>query len=335
LRRAVSAILLTVVLFGLAGCLWAPDCFRKEVFCAAIVTDTLGIEDHGPAQDTWAGLEKSKANGMVDQIEYIESVDPRDFEKNISYFGEKGYDLIMTPGMDLSAATIRAAGNYPGSVFIAIDQPAEKKMPNVIPINFPEDQIGFAAGASAASISVTRVVGAVCETSAIDSMWRYCEGFRAGAKFVDEHINVQVTYRENGAAEKLFMDETWGYETAKELIGRGADVIFAAGGVTGQGALRAASAEKVNAIGTERDQRAALGDSPSGVLTSIYGDAGSEVESVIRLVKDGGPMEGRVGPIKFVAIDENFPEKFTQELELLLLSLSNGNVKTNVNVERP
>ncbi len=72
-------------------------------------------------------------------------------------------------------------------------------------------------------------------------MWRYCEGFRAGAKFVDENIKIQVIYRDDGSSEKLFIDEAWGYETAQKLIQRGADVIFAAGGVTGQGALRAAA----------------------------------------------------------------------------------------------
>ena len=101
--------------------------------------------------------------------------------------------------------------------------------------------MGFAAGAMAAHISETRIVGAVCETSGIDAMWRYCEGFRAGAKFVNAEIKILVIYRDDGDREKLFIDEGWGYETATKLIQRGADVIFAAGGVTGQGALRAAA----------------------------------------------------------------------------------------------
>ena len=65
--------------------------------------------------------------------------------------------------------------------------------------------------------------------------------------------------------------KAWGYDTAQELIQRGVDVIFAAGGVTGQGALRAAAEAQVAAIGTERDQAAVLGESGSSVVTSIYG----------------------------------------------------------------
>ena len=95
----------------------SSDCFREDVFCAGLVTDTLGIDDHGMNQDTWAGLEEAKANGLVDRIEYIESVDTRDYEKNIAYFAEKGYDVIITTGIGMRDETLRSADLYPDSVF--------------------------------------------------------------------------------------------------------------------------------------------------------------------------------------------------------------------------
>lgn len=96
-----------------------------------------------------------------------------------------------------------------------------------------------------------------------------------------------MIYRENGDRENLFIDEAWGYDTALELIQRGADVIFAAGGATGQGALRAADQSAVNAIGTERDQGAVLAKSGSHVVTSIFGRARFEVQNMMRLLKSG------------------------------------------------
>ncbi len=337
--------------FILSACLQSSDCSREDVFCAALVTDVLGIDDHGMNQDTWSGLEEAKANGLVDRIEYIESVDTRDYEKNITYFAENGYDVIITTGVGLQDETLRAADLYPfdpahivptlsregkpDSVFIGMNQPHEEPRPNLIPITFAEDQMGFAAGALAARISETRVIGAACETAGIDSMWRYCEGFRAGAKFVDEDIKVLVIYREDGDREKLFIDETWGYDTAQKLIQRGADVIFAAGGVTGQGALRAAAEAQVNTIGTERDQGAVLGESGSSVVTSIYGRASFEIQNVMRLLRDGNVNEPRLSQIKVVPFDEKFPESFTREMDALLLSLWNGDIKTNVNNEKP
>jgi basic membrane protein A len=168
-------------------------------------------------------------------------------------------------------------------------------------------------------------------------MWRYCEGFRAGAKYVDENIKVQVIYREDGDREKLFIDETWGYDTAQKLIKRGVDVIFAAGGVTGQGALRAtAEAQaRTRAIGTERDQGAILGESGQGVVTSFLGNASLEIQNMIRVLKDGNINVPGSSQIKFVPLNEQFPESLTQEMDVLLLKLWNGEIKTGVPFEKP
>ena len=337
MKITLHGFILIIVLFGIPACMQSSGCYSKEIFCAALVTDTLGIDDHGINQDTWAGLEEAKTNGLVDQIEYIESVDTRDYEKNIVYFAEKGYDVIITTGIGLDDETLRSADLYPDSVFVGMNQPQEEVRPNLIPVTFAEDQIGFAAGVLAARISETRVIGAACETSDIDSMWRYCEGFRAGAKFEDENIKIQVIYRNDGSSEKLFLDEAWGYETAQKLIQRGADVIFAAGGITGQGALRAAAEAqaRTRAIGAERNQGVVLGESGSSVVTSIYGNASFEVQNVIRLLRDGNANEPRLSQIKYVPFNEKFPENFTQEMDLLLVGLWNGDVKTNVNNEKP
>jgi basic membrane protein A len=331
-------ILLTIAMLGLTACAQSSDCFREDVFCAGLVTDVLGIDDHGMNQDTWVGLQESKVSGVVDRVEYIESIDTRDYGKNIAYFAERGYDAIITAGIGMSDETLRSADLYPDTVFVGMNQPHEEARPNIIPVTFAEDQMGFLAGALAARISKIHVIGAVCETSGIDSMWRYCEGFRAGAlaAHVDENIKVQVIYRENGDRENLFIDETWGYDTAQTLIQRGADVIFAAGGATGQGALRAAAEAQVDSIGTERDQGAVLGPSAgSSVITSIFGSASFEVQNVMRLLMAGNAFEPGPSQIKYVPFNQKFPESLTREMDSLLLALWVGEIKTNVTLTKP
>jgi basic membrane protein A and related proteins len=338
MRFCASAVFLLAIPV-LVSCAGSANCFRTDVFCAALVTDTLGIDDHGINQDAWAGLQAARANGLVDQIEFIESIDTRDYEKNIAYFAQNGYDAIVTSGVGLQDATLQAADLYPDPVFIAITQPHEEGRPNLVPIPFAEDQIGFLAGALAARLTETHVVGAVCEASGIPSMWRYCEGFRAGvlagAENTEKEIRILIEYRDDGLQEKLFIDEAWGIERAQYLIKRGADVIFAAGGVTGQGALRAASEAGIHAIGTERDQAAALGVDGSSVVTSIYGRAGHEVQEVMRELGQGKldpPVSGQFG---YVPLGENFPESLKQDLDALLSGLLNGYVQTNVPFEKP
>jgi basic membrane protein A len=305
------------------------------VFCAGLVTDTLGIDDHGVNQDAWLGLQQSQSEGVTDEVAYIESVDVRDYEKNIDYFMVQGYDVIITSGIGLEDETLRAATRKPDSVFIGINQPQKDPPTNLIPLTFAEDQMGFLAGSLAAQLTNTGLVGGVCETSGIDAMWRYCEGFRAGVEYGDDSVLVIIRYREGGDSEKLFLDEAWGQEQGHYLIDRGVDVIFAAGGVTAQAALRVASEEGIHAIGTERDQAAVLGESGQGMATSIYGRAGFEVQKMLRLIHEGDPPQAGSGTFGYVPFDQTFPESLGREMDLLLQALMAGDVQTSVSLQKP
>jgi basic membrane protein A len=329
--RITHYLFLVIVCFALSACMQSPTCFDEEIFCAALVTDTLGINDYGINQDVWLGLGESEAH----QIEYIESVDARDYQKNIDYFAQQGFDVIITSGIGLLDETLHSSDLYPDSVFVGLNQPFEESRPNLISITFPEDQMGFSAGVLAAQISKTGIVGGVCETSGIDSMWRYCEGFRNGALFNNPQIKVLIAYRDDGDREKLFVDESWGYESGMSLIQRGADVIFSAGGVTGQGALRAASESNIYAIGTERNQMQALGENGSSLVTSLYGAGRLEVEETMRFIKEGFVQAHRIGQIQFVPLRQTFPQELTMGLDFLITSLWNKEIYTNVLPEKP
>ena len=328
--RSTHYFFLTMIGWALSACLSSSDCFREDVFCAALVTDTQAIEEHGMNQDAWAGLQEAEANGLADQVEYIASMDARDYQKNIVYFANRGFDLIYTSGVSLDDETLQSADLYPDSTFVGLNQTFEESRPNLISVTFPEDQMGFAAGVSAATLTKTNIVSAVCETSGIDAMWRYCEGFRAGAKFTNDQLTVAVVYRDNGDSEKLFIDEAWGYATASDLIARGADVVFAAGGVTGQGAVKAASELGVYPIGAERDQFAALGVSGLGVVTSFYGQTQFEVQEVMRRVKNGQIPQIWQGSVQFVPLSPAYPPELSAQLEELLGMLKRGEIQTNV-----
>lgn len=328
--RSTHYFFLTMIGWALSACLSSSDCFREDVFCAALVTDTQGIEEHGMNQDAWAGLQEAEANGLADQVEYIASVDARDYQKNIVYFANRGFDLIYTSGVSLDDETLQSADLYPDSTFVGLNQTFEESRPNLISVTFPEDQMGFAAGVSAATLTKTNIVSAVCETSGIDAMWRYCEGFRAGAKFTNDQLTVAVVYRDDGDSEKLFIDEAWGYATASDLIARGADVVFAAGGVTGQGAVKAASELGVYPIGAERDQFAALGVSGLGVVTSFYGQTQFEVQEVMRMVKNGQIPQIWQGSVQFATLSPAYPPELSAQLEELLGMLKRGEIQTNV-----
>ena len=336
--RRVFFILLAIALAGLPACMQSPDCFRKDVFCAGLVTDTLGINDYGLNQDTWLGLTQAKEAGYLDQIAYIETVDPRDGEKNILKFAEDGYDVIVTIGMGLRNETLHFVDLYPASVFIGIDQADDEIRPNLISVTFPEDQAGFLAGALAARLTQTKVIGAVCETSGLDPMWRYCEGFRKGALHIDKDVRVFVKYRNDGSSEKLFIDSEWGNTIAHEMIQQGADVIFGAGGGTGQGALVAAAEAHVYAIGAEKDQERVLTEATSSIVTSVYGHSSYQVREMMRLIQSDKWTNSKIsGLIGFAPYNPNIQvsDETKKEMEKLLFDLAADTIKTEVAPSAP
>jgi basic membrane protein A len=337
-KRRAYFFFLAIVLFGFSSCTQSPDCFRKDVFCAGLVTDTLGLNDHGLNQDTWLGLVQAKEAGYLDHIAYIETVDPRDGEKNIAKFARDGYDVIITVGMGLRNETLHFADLNPGSVFIGIDQADDEIRPNLISVTFPEDRAGFLAGALAARLTQTKVIGAVCETSGLDPMWRYCEGFRKGALHIDDGIKVLVKYRNDGDREKLFIDSEWGDTTAHEMIQQGADVIFGTGGGTGQGALVAAAEKRVYAIGAEKDQGRVLTEATSSIVTSVYGRGSYQVQEMMRLIQSNEWTNAKVSAsIGFAPYNPNIrvSEETIKEMEMLLLDLAVGTIKTEITPSAP
>jgi basic membrane protein A len=206
--------------------------------------------------------------------------------------------------------------------------------PNSILVTFPEDQMGFLAGVLAARLSGTNTVGAVCETSGIGSMWRYCEGFRAGVTYSEEPVKAVIVYRDDGSRDKLFNDPEWGAEITRSLVQQEADVVFAAGGGTAIGALRTAGELNIRAIGVERDQRTAMGSEGSGVVSSLWGNASSTVQELMRTLRAGNMPEARVNPVEFVLLEEVIPRGLAGEMNEILSGLMNGTIKTNVTFEK-
>jgi len=327
--------IISLAILAQTSCTQSPDCFDENVFCAALVTDTLGINDHGLNQDSWAGLQQAKNDGVVNQVAYIESVDARDYERNIAFFVNTGYDVIITSAVGLQNATLHSADLYPDSIFIGINQTDDESRSNFIQVTFPEDQMGFIAGVLATHLTRTNLVGAVCETSGIDSMWRYCEGFRAGVKYENKSVKVLVVYRENQRSSKLFIDDEWGYENAQTLIHDGADVIFAAGGGTAVGALLAADEAKIKSIGAERDQAAALAEKGSGVVTSVFGRTSFTVQELMRRVKAGDFSDALTSPIGYIRNTDILPSDVLAHMDEILVELANSSIKTGVPPEKP
>ncbi len=329
-----------VLTFFLGACsFFKQDCSRPDIFCVALVTDTGGLQDHGLTQSAWDDIQRAQADRLVQHSAYIESVDARDYGKNLIFFANQEYDVILSAGIGLRNETLRVADLKPATIFIGLDQPLDDSHPNFISLTFPEDQAGFLAGALAAHMTQTGIIGAACESSSLTSNWRTCEGFRAGAHYANPEVEVLIEYRDLGSQENLFRDREWGHATALSLIGDGADLIFGMGGGTGQGALIAAAEEQVYAIGSEQDQFYVTRAAQQVLLTSVLKRASPAVYDLISVLHNQGifgtEYSGAVGIAPFHFQEAHIPEAVKDELIRLEMDLSQNIIQTGIPAEPP
>ena len=91
-------------------------------------------------------------------------------------------------------------------------------------------------------------------TDLVPPVVAFNEGYQNGAMSVNPDINIIATYHPGGL-DVAFTDPEWGATTAQQAIDQGADVIFGAGGQTGNGALiQTAGNEGLWCIGVDTDQ---------------------------------------------------------------------------------
>jgi basic membrane protein A len=168
-------LVLSMLLAACAPADKAADCKSEDVFCVGLVTDVGKIDDKSFNQSAWEGVKLAEKDlGAI--VQYIETTDAKDYDKNIATFGDAGYDVVVTVGFALGEATSKAAAAFPDTSFIGVDQFLEAAAPNQAGLNFPEDKAGFLVGALAAQMTKTNKIGGVFATKT-NTMARMAIGF--------------------------------------------------------------------------------------------------------------------------------------------------------------
>jgi basic membrane protein A len=339
----VVAVLVMAAMLVPACTATAPDCTKANVFCVGMVTDVGKIDDKSFNQSAWEGVQQAKKDGVANWVQYIETTDAKDYDKNIATFADAGYDMIVTVGFALGDATLAAAAKYPNIMFVGVDQAQSATVANVAGLVFPEDQAGFLVGALAAAMSTTHKIGSVCGTDVVPAVWRYGEGYKAGAAYADAQFGttteVFVVYHSDVGFDKTFSDPEWGAQTADSMIANGADVIFGAGGKTGNGAVDEAAAKGVYAIGVDVDQYYTLPEAAPMLLSSAMKLETPGVAALIKLAKDGkfpaGNYMGTASYAPFHDLASKVPANVKSMMETLNAGILDGSILTNVAPSKP
>jgi len=343
----VSISLLTVVTL-LAACgpkapaeLSVEDCPKEEVLCVGLVTDVGKIDDKSFNQSTWEGVKQAEEE-LGALVQYIETTDSKDYGKNIAQFADAGFDVIVTVGFGLGEATLEAGPQYPDVKFIGVDQfqAPGAEVPNVVGLIFPEDQSGFLAGALAALMSESGKIGSVCGTDAVPPVWRFGEGYRAGAKYVRPDVEVSVVYHNDVGFDKTFTDPEWGKTTALSMIDKGVDVVFGAGGKTGNGALLGCADAGVMAIGVDTDQYYTVPEAQKALLTSAMKLLTPGTFDLIKMAKEGnfpagGNYVGEAGLAPYHDLADSVPADVDAKIQEIDAALKDGSLETGVSPVKP
>ena len=317
-----------------------PDCSRQEVFCVGLVTDVGKVDDRSFNQSAWEAVQRAQKE-LAATAQYIETTDAKDYGKNIGTFAEERYDVIVTVGFALGEATQAAAARFPEVRFIGVDQAQDPKAarPNLVGLVFPEDQAGFLVGALAAMTSKTGKIGAVLATDAVPPVWRYGEGFRAGAKHARPDVELNVVYHSDVGIDKTFTDPEWGKTTAVSMADKGVDVIFGGGGKTGNGALLGAAEKGVLAIGVDTDQYFTVPEAKKALVSSAMKRIDEGTFALLQQAKKGtmpsGNFVGQTGYAPFHEKEAQVPAEARAKLQEIEKALRDGSLQTGVPPTKP
>ncbi|MBX3015589.1 MAG: BMP family ABC transporter substrate-binding protein [Caldilineaceae bacterium] len=307
-----------------------------------LVTDVGRVNDRSFNQSAWEGvLQACSAFGLVEgeDCRFIETQDPADYAENIQQFIDGGFGVIVSVGFALGEATITAAKENPDTLFIGVDQFQAETLPNLTGLIFHEDQSGFLAGALAAQLSQTGKIASVLGTDLVPPVVAFGQGYELGAKYINPDIEVSTTYHPGGL-DRAFIDPEWGASTARQALDQGADVIFGAGGSTGNGALQEVATapgagETLFCIGVDTDQWETVPAAQPCLVSSAMKLITPGVVELITLANEGafpgGNFFGGAGLAPFHAFEDAIPQEVKDKLAEIDAALKDGSLETGYN----
>jgi basic membrane protein A and related proteins len=311
------------------------DCADDEVLCVGLVTDIGQIDDRSFNQSAWEGVLQAQQELDDIYIDFIQTVDPTDYAVNIGTLVDQGVDVIVTVGFGLGEATIEAAQENPEINFIGVDQFQGEPADNVAGLIFPEDQAGFMAGALAGLLTETNIVGAVLGTDIVPPVVLFKEGWENGARHTNPDVQLISTFHPGGL-EIAFSDPAWGADTARQAMDQGADVIFGAGGETGNGALAAIAGAggEVWCVGVDTDQWETVPEARDCLVTSAMKLITPGVADLIRLHAEGqfpgDNFVGEVGLAPYHDHEDAIPDEVRAEVDRIVEGVRAGEIDTGV-----
>jgi basic membrane protein A len=193
-------------------------------------------------------------------------------------------------------------------------------------------------------MTATGKVGAVLGEDAFPPVWRYGEGFRAGARYINPEIEGIVAYNNDADFDEASFDPDWGATTAYTMVDEGVDVLFGGSGTTGDGAIVAAAQRGIYAIGAEMDQYYLQPEAAPLLLSSAVKLVSPGTYELIELAIiaqagtgafAGGNYSGECSYAPFHDLDSQVLAEVKARMEEINQGLQENTIKTKVPSTKP
>ena len=253
-RRLWAAVAAAITLVVIVGGLVVATVLNDTTRVAVV---TSGEED-ALSKLLIRGVEQAAADLPVEIMDVIPPI--TDLGREYRRLAAAGVELIIVPaGLD-GGEMYDIAAEMPDVTFVTVMGFEMPGSPNVVAVEFADEQVGFLAGVAAAAETKTRVVGFVGGAAVPDVETRRA-GFEAGVAFVDPSVTVLARHvSANGDGPRAFQRTDLGKAASGDLFDLDADVIYHAAGRSGFGVFQAAREQTEDTltkhwgIGSDSDQ---------------------------------------------------------------------------------
>lgn len=261
---SVAAILL--VLLSITGCAPVQQATSKGAGDYKMVLLLPGpINDQSWNATNYAGLVKANAT-LGTKIEYIENVQPADFESTFRNYAERGYDLVMAAGTQFDEAANKVAKDYPNTKFMVVNGMLSNG-DNVAPIFPKEYEASYLAGLIAGEVS-PKGQFATIGGFPNDAMEKLLDVYEATAVNVAKERGLADATATRAYANS-WDDVALGKQMAESMIDKGADTLFVYANQVGLGSIQAAKEKGAKFVGFSSDQNSVA---PGTVVASVAFD---------------------------------------------------------------
>ena len=271
MKKILAMALVLCMMFAMCATASAADAKIK----VGMVTDVGGVNDKSFNQLAWEGLQALDPDAF--EVNYLESKTDADYQTNINTFIDEEYDLIITVGYMLADATREAAMDNPDQKFAIVDDSSCADLENVACLMFAQEECSYLVGLVAGSVTKSNTVGYV-QGMVSDPMNLFGIGYITGVLEACPEATI-LQYNANN-----FGDIAGGNTAAKDMITKGADVIYHAAGGTGNGVMNACDEAGIYGIGVDKDQRVELG--LECIITSAMKRVDVACQDISKAVKD-------------------------------------------------